>query len=69
MSLETPQLFGISTISDHGISHLSDDAILRQFVRDQARLQRAITVVKARASSHEPGGPRIQDRAGRHRAR
>jgi circadian clock protein KaiC len=54
MSLETPQLFGISTISDDGISHLSDNVILLQFVRDQARLQRAITVVKTRASSHEP---------------
>jgi circadian clock protein KaiC len=54
MSLETPQLFGIATISDDGISHLSDNIILLQFVRDQARLQRAITVVKTRASSHEP---------------
>jgi circadian clock protein KaiC len=54
MSLETPQLFGISAISDDGISHLSDNVILLQFVRDQARLQRAITVVKTRASSHEP---------------
>jgi circadian clock protein KaiC len=54
MSLETPQLFGISAISDDGISHLSDNVILLQFVRHQARLQRAITVVKTRASSHEP---------------
>jgi circadian clock protein KaiC len=54
MSLETPQLFGISTISDDGISHLSDNVILLQFVRDEAKLQRAITVVKTRASSHEP---------------
>jgi circadian clock protein KaiC len=54
MSLETPQLFGISAISDDGISHLSDNVILLQFVRDQAKLQRAITVVKTRASSHEP---------------
>jgi circadian clock protein KaiC len=54
MSLETPHLFGVSTISDDGISHLSDNVILLQFVRNQARLQRAIVVVKTRASRHEP---------------
>jgi circadian clock protein KaiC len=54
MSLETPQLFGVSTISDDGISHLSDNVILLQFVRNHARLQRAIIVVKTRASRYEP---------------
>lgn len=54
MSLETPSLFGISNISEDGISHLSDNVILLQFVRNQARLQHAITVIKTRASSHEP---------------
>jgi circadian clock protein KaiC len=54
MSLETPHLFGTAEISDDGISHLSDNVILLQFVRNQARLQRAITVIKTRASRHEP---------------
>jgi circadian clock protein KaiC len=54
MTLETPGLFGTSTISDDGVSHLSDNVILLEFVRDRARLQRAITVLKTRASRHEP---------------
>jgi circadian clock protein KaiC len=54
MSLETPGLFGTSIISDDGVSHLSDNVILLEFVRDQARLLRAITVLKTRASRHEP---------------
>ncbi|HEX8159253.1 MAG TPA: ATPase domain-containing protein [Solirubrobacteraceae bacterium] len=54
MSLETPSLFGTANISEDGISHLSDNVILLQFVRAQARLQRAITVIKTRASSHQP---------------
>lgn len=54
MSLETPSLFGISRISEEGISHLSDNVVLLQFIHGDASLERAITVLKTRASSHEP---------------
>jgi len=54
MSYELPGLFGISHISEGDISHLSDNVILLQFVRRDAKLRRALTVLKTRASRHEP---------------
>jgi circadian clock protein KaiC len=54
MSQEVPALFGITQISDDGISHLSDNVILLQFVTQDAQLGRALTVLKTRASRHDP---------------
>jgi circadian clock protein KaiC len=54
MSQEIPALFGISHVSEDGISHLSDNVILLQFVPRDAQLRRAVTVLKTRASRHDP---------------
>ena len=54
MSQEIPALFGIRHVSDDGISHLSDNVILLQFVPRDAQLGRAVTVLKTRASRHDP---------------
>jgi circadian clock protein KaiC len=54
MSYETPGLFGISRLTEGDISHLSDNVVLLQFVRRDTQLRRAVTVVKTRASRHEP---------------
>jgi circadian clock protein KaiC len=54
MSHETPALFGISRLTEGDISHLSDNVILLQFVRRDTQLRRAVTVLKTRASRHEP---------------
>jgi circadian clock protein KaiC len=54
MSQEIPALFGITHVSEDGISHLSDNVILLQFVPRDAQLQRAVTVLKTRASRHDP---------------
>jgi circadian clock protein KaiC len=54
MSQEIPALFGISTIAEDGISHLSDNVILLQFVPQDGQLRRAVTVLKTRASRHDP---------------
>ena len=54
MSQEVPALFGVSQVSDDGISHLSDNVILLQFVPRDAQLRRVVTVLKTRASGHEP---------------
>jgi circadian clock protein KaiC len=54
MSHETPGLFGISRLTEGDISHLSDNVILLQFVRRDTQLQRAVTILKTRASRHEP---------------
>jgi len=40
--------------SEFGISHLSDNVILLQFLRGESRIKRALTVLKTRASGHDP---------------
>jgi circadian clock protein KaiC len=54
MSQEIPALFGVSHISEDGISHVSDNVILLQFVPRDEQLRRAVTVLKTRATRHDP---------------
>jgi circadian clock protein KaiC len=54
MSYESAGLFGVSRLSEGDISHLSDNVVLLQFVRRDTQLLRALTVLKTRASRHEP---------------
>ena len=54
MSQETPGPFGAGQISYGDISHLSDNVILLQYLRADSRLLRTVTVVKSRASAHDP---------------
>jgi circadian clock protein KaiC len=53
MTQEVPDLFGITRLSEYGISHLSDNVILLQFLRGESELKRAITVLKTRGSIHD----------------
>jgi circadian clock protein KaiC len=52
--VEVPNLFQLDRISEHGISHLSDNVILLQYVQEGAKLSRALTVLKTRAMRHQP---------------
>ena len=54
MTAELPGLFETTNLSEHGISHLADNVVLLEYVRDGATLRRALTVLKTRASRHEP---------------
>jgi circadian clock protein KaiC len=54
MTLEVPDLFDVIRISEHGMSHLSDNVLLLQYVRTDSRITRALTVLKTRASHHKP---------------
>lgn len=54
MTQEVPELFGVSRLSEFGISHLSDNVILLQFLRGDSELKRALTILKTRGSPHEP---------------
>lgn len=54
MTLEVPDLFDLVRVSDEGMSHLSDNVLILQYVRQNDRLQRALTVLKTRAHSHDP---------------
>jgi circadian clock protein KaiC len=54
MTLEVPDLFDVTRISEQGMSHLSDNVLLLQYVRTDSRITRALTVLKTRATRHEP---------------
>ena len=54
MTSELPDLFRITRLSEFGVSHLSDNVVLLQYVRDESAVRRALTVLKTRASRHEP---------------
>jgi circadian clock protein KaiC len=54
MTSELADLFDVSRLSEFGISHLSDNVVLLQYFREAAAVRRALTVLKTRASRHEP---------------
>jgi circadian clock protein KaiC len=54
MTSEIPDLFQVRSLAEYGISHLSDNVILLQYRRDEGRLLRTVTVLKSRASGHDP---------------
>ena len=54
MTQEIAELFGVTKLSEYGISHLSDNVVLLQFLRGESRIKRALTVLKTRASPHDP---------------
>jgi circadian clock protein KaiC len=54
MTMEVPDLFHLSRLSETGISNMSDNVVLLQFVRHQSMVKRALTVLKTRASLHQP---------------
>ena len=53
MTQEVPDLFGITRLSEYGISHMCDNVVLLQYLRGDSQLKRAITVLKTRASAHQ----------------
>ncbi len=54
MTQEVPELFGITRLSEFGISHVSDNVVLLQFLRGDSEVKRAITLLKTRGSTHDP---------------
>jgi circadian clock protein KaiC len=54
MTSEIPDLFHVGRLAEYGISHLSDNVILLQYLRADTRLRRTVTVLKSRASAHDP---------------
>ena len=44
----------MTRLSEYGISHLSDNVVLLQFLRGESQIKRALTVLKTRASAHDP---------------
>ena len=54
MTSELADLFEVRRLSEFGVSHLSDNVVLLHYVREAAAVRRALTVLKTRASRHEP---------------
>jgi circadian clock protein KaiC len=54
MTFELPDLFQVTRLSELGISHVSDNIVLLQYLPRPAGIQRTLTVLKTRASLHEP---------------
>jgi circadian clock protein KaiC len=55
MTLETRELFQAERISDSAISHLSDNVVLLNYIKEENSINRAMAVIKSRASYHDPG--------------
>jgi circadian clock protein KaiC len=54
MTSELPDLFHVGRLAEYGISHLSDNVVLLQYLRANSRLLRTVTILKSRASAHDP---------------
>jgi circadian clock protein KaiC len=63
MTFEIPELFGAERLAESAISHLSDNIVLLNYVPEHDSISRAVSVLKSRASQHDPsirqflGGP------------
>ena len=55
MTFEIHDLFQAPRLSDSAVSHLSDNIVLLSYVQEQNSIKRAMSVIKSRASHHEPG--------------
>jgi circadian clock protein KaiC len=51
-TLETPQLFRITQLSDMSMSHMADNVVLLQHLYSGHEMKRALTVLKTRGGSH-----------------
>jgi circadian clock protein KaiC len=54
MTSELPDLFVVNRLSEYGVSHLSDNVLILQYIRDESSIRRGITALKTRASSNDP---------------
>jgi circadian clock protein KaiC len=54
MTTELPDRFAVNRLSAYGVSHLSDNVLILQYIRDESTIRRAITALKTRASSNDP---------------
>ena len=54
MTFEIPDLFGAERLSDDAVSPLSDNVVLLSYLKDDGSIKRTISVIKTRASHHDP---------------
>jgi circadian clock protein KaiC len=54
MTFEIPDLFGAERLSDDAVSPLSDNVVMLSYLKDDGLIKRTISVIKTRASQHDP---------------
>ena len=54
MTLEIPELFEATRMSDTAVSHLSDNVVMLSYVREHNISGPSIAVIKTRATTHDP---------------
>jgi len=54
MTFEIPDLFGAARLSDDAVSPLSDNVVMLSYLKDDDSIKRTISVIKTRASQHDP---------------
>jgi circadian clock protein KaiC len=54
MTSELPDLFAVGRLAENGVSQLSDNVLLLQYLRDAGAIRRTITVMKTRATRNAP---------------
>ena len=52
MTMEVPETIGGSQLTGHGVSSIADNVILMRYLEVEGHLERAISILKARAISH-----------------
>jgi circadian clock protein KaiC len=55
MTFEVPELFHTDRVAESTVSHMSDNVVLLNYVEDHRTIGRAMSVIKSRASEHQPG--------------
>src|SRR2546427_12915039 len=59
MTSEVPEFLGATQVSGHGISPVADNLILMRYLEIDGRLERAISVLKARGIAHDTAVRRL----------
>jgi len=54
LTFEVPDLFGATRLSEDAVSPLSDNIVLLSYLRDENTIKRTMSVIKTRASRHDP---------------
>jgi circadian clock protein KaiC len=54
LTYEVPELFGVTRLSEVAASHMADNVLLLQYAQIGRSMTRTLTVLKTRASHHDP---------------
>ena len=69
MTTELPDLFAVNRLSEYGVSHLSDNVLILQYIRDESTIRRADHRAQDTRQQQRSSSPRISHRIRRHHHR